>query len=199
MEGELTWGCFVLLYHSFLKEHVRTLVVSIETLTPQGWRLFPETQNSSLPYVWGDGGMPLSSLQVAMPRDTTWTNTRANAPTACKCLKATHRRSSGHKHAEPYPGRSLCPSALLDLLHWVYSSFSTLCSRSPPLRPFPCLHPDQHSPSPLLSADLGVSVECWFREWFIFLSRPGFSGLPELLQGNTSPEKGPLSSQGVAA
>lgn len=97
-----------------------------------------------------------------------------------------------------YPGRSLCPkcppgSSPLSLL----LLFSTLCSRSPPLRPLPCLHPDQHSPSPLLSADLGKLLQNAGLEWFIFLSRPDFQDSQRPLQGNTSPEKCPFPAKGA--
>lgn len=184
--------CFTL-SQAFWREHVLgILVVKIETLTSR-MRLFPcRHRTLSLPYVWGDGRGCRCHHPGSNATDTTCTNTRVKC-TYCSVKPEGCSRSSGHKHAEPL-SRPFCPkcppgSSPLSLL----LLFSTLCSRSPPWD-LPA-HPDQHSPSPLLSADLGKLLQNAGLDVSIFLSRPWFSGLPEALWEH-QPREMPLSSQG---
>lgn len=200
-ETSLEVGCLVLLYHR-LFEGIMSLDLGSQhrNTHPQGWRLFPYRRRTPIPALHmremkGDaavitlGAMPWGHQMHSYTREM-----HLLPANACRLLikeaVVTNMQSL-------YPGCSLClkcplGSSLLGLL-----LFSALCSRSPPLRPLPCLHPSQRSPSPLLCADLGQLLQHAGLEWFIFLSRPDFQDSQRPLQGNTSPEKCPFPAKGA--
>lgn len=194
-ENSLEVGCLVLLHHRLFEGSVSLDLGSRRRNThPQGRRLFPCGHRTPIPALRmremkGDAA-------VITPGAMPWGHQMHNYTREMHLLPANAWRllikeAVVTNMQSLYPGSSLClkcplGSSLLGLL-----LFSTLCSRSPPLRPLPCLHPGQHSPSPLLCADLGQLLQHAGLEWFIFLSRPYFQDSQRPLQGNTSPGKCP--------
>ena len=141
-------GYLVLLDHRLFEGSVSSDLGSKRRNThPQGWRVFPCRHRTPGPALHMRE-MPLPSLQVAMP----WGHQMHKYTREMHLLPANARRLLIEEAVVTnvqslYPGCSLClkyplGSSLLGLL-----LFSTFCSRSPPLRPLPCLHPSQHSPS----------------------------------------------------
>lgn len=194
-------GCLVLLYHRLFEGSVSLDLGSQHRNThPQGWRLFPCRHRTPIPALHmremkGDAA-------VITPGAMPWGHQMHNYTREMHLLPANAWRllikaAVVTNMQSLYPGCSLClkrplGSSLLGLL-----LFSALCSRSPPLRPLPCLHSGQHSPSPLLCADLGQLLQHAGLEWFIFLSIPDFQDSQRPLQGNTSPEKCPFPAKGA--